>query len=295
MSLFSDTNFYINLAEQKKLSESIYWHTLLHMPTDTSEIDDPRFFLSPDGKTDAKAELIATINALIKDTRIDDNATACRFPARSFWLEKELGLKPKLRPKCEAFNKQMKKIDPHSVSLIFPAAYISSPASMFGHTFLRIDSSYNSKMLSYAINYAANANPDTENALVFTIKGLFGGYDGEYSLLPYYEKIKEYRDSEERDIWEYNLNLSQKQIEQMMRHIWEIENTYSWYYFFTENCSYNMLWLIEVANPEINLRKYFTYQVIPPETVHVVIEEVSSQKGILDHLAEQNYWPLKNI
>ena len=30
---------------------------------------------------------------------------------------------------------------------------------MFGHTFLRINSAYNSKLLSYALNYAADANP----------------------------------------------------------------------------------------------------------------------------------------
>lgn len=261
------------MAKDKDLAQSRYWHILLHMPTDTSEIDDQAFFLSPNGQRDAKGELDATIKALYSETRRDDNSTACKFPARKWWLSKELNLQDLPEVQCKGFDILMKKVDPQSASLIFPSAYINSPASMFGHTFIRIDSSYQSKMLSYAINYAANANSSTENGLVFAIKGLIGGYYGTYSLLPYYEKIKEYRDSEERDIWEYDLDLSPEELAQMMRHTWEIHDTYSWYYFFTENCSYNMLWLIEAAKPSVHLREYFNFQVIPPETIHVAVQE----------------------
>jgi hypothetical protein len=63
-------------------------------------------------------------------------------------------------------------MDPQSVTLVFSSAHINSPASMFGYTFLRIDSSYESKMLSYAVNYAAGADPDKENGMVFAVKGL---------------------------------------------------------------------------------------------------------------------------
>lgn len=264
---------YVSLAKEKKLSESRYWHLLLHMPDNESEIDDGNFFLASDGNVNASAELDATITALMNETVLDDNSTACKFPARKYWLENELHITDFPKTQCKYFDDSMKKIDPKSASLIFPAGFIQSPASMFGHTFIRIDSSYKSKMLSYAVNYAANANTETENGFVFAIKGLFGGYYGKYSLLPYYEKIKEYRDSEERDIWEYDLDLNEEEMKQMMRHIWEIRNTYSWYYFFTENCSYNMLWLVEVAKPSVHLREYFTYQVIPPETIHAMVDE----------------------
>lgn len=272
-AVIANIDSYLELAKNKELSQSKYWHILLHMPDNVSEIDDKAFFLSPNGKIDANAELQATITALYNETSFDDNSTACKFPARKWWLIKELNMQGLPKVVCKGYDTLMKKVDPQSASLIFPSAYISSPASMFGHTFIRIDSSYKSKMLSYAINYAANANSSTENGLVFAIKGLVGGYYGTYSLLPYYEKIKEYRDSEERDIWEYDLDLNQQELQQMLRHTWEIHDTYSWYYFFTENCSYNMLWLIEAAKPSVELRKYFNYQVIPPETIHVAVKE----------------------
>ncbi len=238
-----------------------------------SEIDDARFFLAKDGNVNPKSELEATIDALYNDTRLDDNSTSCKFPARRAWLEEELKINDFPKVNCEQFNLVMKKLDPTSTTLIFPSAHINSPASMFGHTLLRINSSYNSKLLSYAVNYAADADPKKENGVVFAIKGLFGGYFGEYSLLPYYEKLKEYRDAEQRDVWEYDLNLSKDETIRMFRHIWELNGTHSYYYFFTQNCSYSILWFIESARPSIHLREYFTYQVIPLETVHAAKSE----------------------
>lgn len=244
-----------------------------------SEVDDERFFLSPNGKSSAKDELDATIDALLNDKTFDDNSTACRFPARRAWLKEELSITELPEVKCEKYDAILKRLKPKSVTLVFPSAHINSPASMFGHTFLRINSAYDSKLLSYAVNYAADANPDEENAVLFAIKGLFGGYFGRYSLLPYYDKLKEYRDSEQRDIWEYDLDFSEDETLRMIEHIWELNETHSYYYFFTENCSYNMLWFLEAARESLHLREYFNYQVIPLETAHAAnLENIIKNK-----------------
>ncbi|MDF1876661.1 DUF4105 domain-containing protein [Sulfurimonas sp. SAG-AH-194-L11] len=255
------------------LAKDAYWQLLLHMNSGVSEIDDSSFFFSANGARDAEAELNATLDAFFSDEIKDDNSSICRFPARYAWFEEKLDAYDLPTASCPEYDKIFNRVDPKSVTFVFPSAHINSPASMFGHTFLRINSSYNSKLLSYAINYAANANMDTENGVIFAIKGLFGGYYGKYSLLPYYEKLKEYRDSEQRDIWEYDLNLTQEETVRMFRHIWELNGTYSYYYFFTENCSYNMLWFLEAARPKLQLRNKFLYQVTPLETVHVANEQ----------------------
>jgi len=248
-----------------------------------SEIDDVNFFFSDDGKTNAKNELHATLEALLNETRFDDNSSACKFPARKEWLKKELNITKLPKVVCSDYDNIISRLSPKSATLVFPSAHINSPASMFGHTFLRINSKYNSKLLAYAINYAAAADPSKENAIVFSIKGLVGGYYGHYSLLPYYEKLKEYRDGDNRDVWEYDLNLTQKEVLKMVRHIWELNGTHSDYFFFTENCAYNMLWLIEVARPSLQLRKSFKLAVIPLETIHV-----ANMAGIIE---KSNYRP----
>ena len=236
----------------------------------TSEIDDENFFLAKDGKTNPYAELNATYHQLITQIEETNTSIQCRFPLRTKWIKEQLNLNHLPKHQCTEFNKLYKNINPKSVTLVFPNAHINSPASMFGHTFLRIDSPLNSKLLSFAINYAAQANQNTENGFIFALKGLFGGYYGKYSLLPYYDKLKEYRDTEQRDIWEYKLNLTQKEIDDMIMHIWEIKDSYSYYYFFDENCSYNILWLLEIARPSIHLRDNFLYHVSPPETLFAI-------------------------
>ncbi len=250
-----------------------------------SEIDDAHFFFAVNGKTNAKDELEATLDALLHETRFDDNSTACRFPARKEWLKEKLSITDFPEVECIDYDNILSRLAPVSATLVFPSAHINSPASMFGHTFLRINSKYKSRLLAYAVNYAADADPDKENATIFAIKGLFGGYYGKYSLLPYYEKLKEYRDGEQRDIWEYDLDLSEDEVRRMVQHIWELNGTHSDYYFFTENCSYNMLWFIEAARPSIHLREHFNFEVIPLETVHVTKIE-----GII---TSDNYRPSK--
>jgi hypothetical protein len=283
LSLYSlTTDELIAQAHTQKLSESRYWHLLMHAPKSQSEIDDPAFFLSPQGKNNLRSELDATIRHLSEDVNRSEGSPYCRFPARRYWLEQELNVTfPK--GECRDYDALVRKMDPQKVTLVFPSAHINSPASMFGHTFLRIDSSMESKLMSYAINYAAHTE-DT-NGLLFAYKGLFGGYQGFYSMLPYYEKLKEYRDSESRDVWEYDLNLTPDEVMAMVRHIWELQYINSWYYFFDENCSYHMLWLSEIARPSVRLREHFWYYVIPPETVRAFEAE-----GLV---GEKHYRPSK--
>ncbi|MCX6075066.1 MAG: DUF4105 domain-containing protein [Campylobacterales bacterium] len=266
----TSTDELITQARSLKLSQSRYWHLLMHAPYNESEIDDETFFLAPDGKSNLSSELETIIRRLNEDTNRSNESVFCRFPARRGWLESELNTTFG-EGECTEYASLLEKMDPQKVTLVFPSAHINSPASMFGHTFLRIDSSMESKLMSYAINYAAQT--DETNGVSFAYKGLFGGYSGFYSMLPYYEKLKEYRDSESRDVWEYDLNLTHDEVMAMVRHIWELQRISSWYYFLDENCSYNMLWLAEVARARVHLRDHFSYYVIPPETVRAFEEE----------------------
>lgn len=284
-SLEASAEYYQQKAKALFLAESRDWAILLHMQDGVSQIDDENFFFAKNGKTDAQSELNATIEALLHERDFGDNSTACRFPARKAWIAQMLGDIKFPEVTCSEYEKVLNRLNPKSATLVFSSAHINSPASMFGHTFLRINSAYESKLLSYALNYAADADEKKENAFTFAFKGLFGGYFGKYSLLPYYDKLKEYRDIEQRDIWEYDLNLNEEETLRMVRHMWELNEIRSRYYFFTQNCSYNMLWFIEAAKKDLDLRKYFSFQVIPLETLHAVKSE--------DLIKEEFYRPSK--
>lgn len=307
LSIFGlDNTFIESLITQsktQKIAEKKEWKNLLHIDKTQSEIISPYFFLTPlPSKHLAQDELEATIRAFyqppsqvvvpeaIKKRRLkqitnfkehnialptrsihpDDYHALCRFPARFALLSQYLNFESLPEVDCAEFKAMRDYISPTKASIIFPTAHINSPASMFGHTFLLLDSHFQSRLLAFALNYQADANPNDENAISFALKGLFGFYTGSYSILPYYDKIKEYTNTESRDIWEYGLNLTQEEITQLYNHVWELSDAYSYYYFFNKNCSYNILWLLEVARPSLNLRAQFIYQVNPPETLFVL-------------------------
>ena len=262
-------------AEQKQLHRERYWDVLLHYKKTSagmkSLIDDPRFFLSPYGKKNPKAELEATISGFFEEETKGVEHPQCRFVARYTWLKKELMIDEAKLPhmECKAFKEALDLINPKSAVLIFPTAHINDPASMFGHTLIRIDSAYQSKLLSYAVNYSANTE-GASNSLTYALKGVFGFYKGFYSILPYYEKVNEYNNIDQRDMWEYRLNLSEEEVLRMVMHIWELKDIYSYYYFFDENCSYNLLFLFEAARPSVNLTDKFGFWVIPIDTIRAV-------------------------
>jgi len=251
------------------------WDVLLHYRPHGSGresiIDDPRFFLSPAGRHDPAAELAATIRGFSADAAMGDEHPRCRFPARYEWLRSELHVDVAMLPEpvCAKLDESLAAVDPRSAVLVFPAAHNNGPASMFGHTLLRIGSSYKSELLSYAVNYAAHSS-DT-NGLIFAYKGIFGKYPGYYSILPYYEKVKEYNDLEHRDVWEYALSLTAAEVRRMVLHIWELQGIASEYYFFDENCSFMLLFLLESARPSLRLTEEYwqrwSFWVIPADTI----------------------------
>jgi hypothetical protein len=142
---------------------------------------------------------------------------------------------------------------------------------MFGHTLLRINPISVSDLLSHAVSYAAITGE--KPGFFYALKGLLGFYEGRYSNLPYYEKVKEYNDIEQRDIWEYHLNLTPEEAYKTFLHVWEMKDFYSDYYFFDENCSFELLFLIEAGRPSLRLTDEFygkaRFWVIPVDTVRV--------------------------
>jgi hypothetical protein len=143
---------------------------------------------------------------------------------------------------------------------------------MFGHTFLRIDSRLGTPLLAFAVNNAALTDPE-DGGVAFTLKGMLGGYDGYYSVLPYYEKVREYASIDQRDMWEYALNLTPGEVRLLLLHLLELKDIAADYFFFDENCSYNLLFLLDAARPEARLTdRMDRLWVIPMDSARAVLE-----------------------
>ena len=268
-------------ATAARLADEREWHVLLHYRPNllgrgfTSMQDDPGFFMSPEGKTDPQAELTATLAQFFSDELVgrSKQPAQCAFVARYHWLKEKLQFdEGRLPPQpCERFTRWFNEFNAQSISVIFPTGFMNNPASMFGHTFLRIDArgqTPQTRILDYTINYAAEVPPNAGPEYAF--KGIFGGYPGHFSTIPYYLKVQEYRDIENRDIWEYRLDLTQEQVRRLLMHTWELGNAFFDYFFFDENCSFHILSLIEAAEPSIHLIDHFPFYAIPVDTVRLL-------------------------
>ncbi len=269
----------VSAIDEKMLSVSrmTQWAHLLHYREHPfslrymSQADSPEFFLAPDGKTSLLAELKADLQAFLQTGMAADESAQCHFPARYQWLKKQFPELPFVDQSCPAFAEWRDELEAHAVTLIFPASHINSPSSMYGHTLIRLDreSEQRSKLLSYAVNFAANADP-TDNELVFSYKGLTGGYPGVVSVMPYYVKTNEYQHMEYRDVWEYRLDLTAEEVAQFVRHIWETQDSYFDYFFFDENCSYRIIALLDASSERIDLADDFKYKAVPVDTIRAL-------------------------
>ncbi|WP_412461446.1 DUF4105 domain-containing protein [Pseudomonas sp. SC11] len=265
-------------ARVQRLAADRYWIALGHYETAKlggwrSYVDDDKFFLAGDGAHHPDRELRATVDALYAPASLGDKHAQCVFPARTRWLREQLQLTDLPTPDCQEYQRWYADVAPHSAVLIFPAAYLNSPSSMFGHTLLRIDKadtrSNDTTLLSYAINFGAYIE-GSDNSILYAWKGLMGGYPGLFAMMPYQEKLSEYRSLENRDLWEYQLDLTPEETGRMVEHVWELKQVQFDYFFFDENCSYRLLELLQVARPGLDLTSQFPLTAIPTDTVKAV-------------------------
>ncbi len=273
----SAQQFTLENAERLNLSQHETWLALLHHKRETvfrnviSQVDDDKFFFHPEGKSDAKAELISSINAFFKEPQ--SGHAQCLFPARWWWLKQQVNLGGAYDVRCPQLEAFMRRVAHDKLVLVFPTMYLNNPGSTFGHTFLRFDSDEKSNLLSKTLNYAARVDK-TDNILNYVRKGVFGGYTGFFRMRSYFETVQEYNNIENRDIWEYQLAFSKKEIEQLVRHVWEIKDIDFDYYFFKENCAYRLLAMLDVVRTGMQLtgEGKFPVYAIPVDTVRALDE-----------------------
>ncbi|MEN9530424.1 MAG: hypothetical protein RI932_2297, partial [Pseudomonadota bacterium] len=280
-----------NTPELAVLAQEMQWKKiLLYAPTwmfgKKSLVDDPGFFLADDGKSNPESELKATLKAFEQGSVAERQEALCRFPARRAWLESQLGRafadpqKDNASEVCRRLTYFRKTVDANKVSLIFSSYYPGNPASLFGHTLLklakvqRVGESRN-ELLDFGLNHAAH--PTTFNPLLYAPMGLAGAFPGYISLLPYYVKVQEYNNAESRDLWEYELSLEPQEIQLLLNSVFELSSYRIDYFYFDDNCSLMMLALLDVARPSLQLVEKFNAWVVPGDTIRVVY----NQKGLV--------------
>ena len=270
-SLFSfSTEALIKEAKSLRIANLPYWSKLLHYENNKSIINNQEFFLSKDGKTDLEDELVQTIQYFQ-----DDSKYICKYPARYKWLNSKLDL--------NITNKNCHELDDFlkpafkNISIVFTTERYNSPASVFGHTFIKLESN----TIPYVIDYTAKV-PDRINSFMYAYNGLTGKYKSKYKLMSFFYKDYEYRNSEFRDLMNFNLEFNEDEINNILLHLFEIKNTDQDYYFISRNCSSELIKLLDMGSYNTQLSNDLDLVTLPIDIVYILkkhnlVREISTQ------------------
>lgn len=239
----------------KSLAKHPQWQHLLFYKNGNAEVISPDFYLTkPKSHSkrdfDPYAELMATIE------QISDESVVCKYPARYLWLKHHI----------PALNVNLKNCsqlpDPNQeVSLILVSNYLKNPASSFGHVLVKTNKPINNAddiinnvrelsskdLLNNSYNFGARI-PANENGAMYAIKGLFGLYDAGFSETEFFKQDAVYSKNEQRDMWEYVLNLEPFETQLLNYHLYEAKSARFDYYFIKQNCGYRSGEILELIS-----------------------------------------------
>jgi hypothetical protein len=276
---------YLEKIKEYQLDQDPQWQRLLHYARSPlgiwkSQIDDPQFFLSPKGETDPQAELLATFEALqdpVENFAANEHPI-CRFPGRKRYLEQKIGLPDNFfpTPSCPLYQTFINRLQAETISIVFSSYYTNSPGSAFGHTLFKIGRKKSSPiqesdLLDYGIGYGADIHDI--DPVRYGIYGIFGGFNGTFTNVPFYYKVREYNDFENRDLWTFDLKLTALERDLLIDHLWDVGAIKFNYYFFTQNCAYHMLSVLDAAAPRLSLIDRMPIWAIPGDSIKVLFQE----------------------
>ncbi|WP_413577178.1 DUF4105 domain-containing protein [Bdellovibrio sp. HCB290] len=275
-------------ALKLNLDQDPQWLNLLNYRRDDwftkqSQADSPLFFFAKEGKRSPRMELEATIHAVFDpevtrkspEGNLQERAQ-CLFPGRFLYLKRKLPQVEWPKVSCQRFENFRGILDAHSATYVFSSYYMNNPASAYGHSFLRLNrgsSSLNEKkyeLIDFGVGFSGV--PEGATPASYAIMGLMGMFTGRFEIQPYYFKVREYNNFESRDLWEYDLALSQDEVDLLVAHVYELQQAHFDYWYFTENCSYRIIAALDTVRPSLHLIDRTKRAVLPGDTMVMVYD-----------------------
>jgi hypothetical protein len=287
---FIYTILYAQYREEDKKSLSIdkTWLSLLHYGVDgkKSTILSKRFFLSSEGNLKPEEELKATIHAYKTNKR----NIICKYPARYLWLSEKLEWKDYSQKisQCYAYKNWDLIHNVSSVSAVFVNGFLGNPASSFGHSFIKLNkknlnkkNSNQNTLLDHTISYGAKL-PKKYTMLSYIYNGLTGGYTAAYTDQYYYMNDMAYSNQEFRDMWEYQLNMTDAKKKLFLAHLWELRGVEFQYFFLNRNCGYMVSELLDIVYDE-HIRNKALGWYVPSETFYTLERYGNKIESVIYH------------
>ena len=234
------------IASQKSSPDPI-WNLLLHSRQGKPQITDPAFLLSVDNFSE-QTELSLTL----KLYKSDPEKTFCRYPARITYLSEKLGFKlaDNRFQHCNELQQCLLHVPFQQLDLVFASEVLSSASSMMGHIFLKA-SGHNFRDVAVSHSLAYFTEITTINPAKLIIESTITGMPGFFSVRPFDDDLLQYKEKEQRNVWQLKLVASASQLHLLQLHIWELNQISLTYYFQSFNCATLTLEMLALLNPDI--------------------------------------------
>ncbi len=261
-----------------RLADKKTWRVLLHIDKEGNHKIGSKDFYFTVSPINPKDELIATI-----ENKNCENI--CRFPARYFWISKELDLNISF-DHCKHLSEYIEQIENSSLSYVYVSSYLGSPVSYFGHSFLRIDRPSN-PMFSWTIGFAAKI--DTSHLWQTVKDGLSSNLKGVFIFKEFYKVLDEYNNYEQRNVVIYPLRYPPDKVKLILLHFYELYGLNIEYGLFRNNCAYWVLNLLDIGNDKEDLMRDASKVILPKDIVGIL-----SKHDLILNSETKTYTPLVN-
>lgn len=218
-------------APLEELAQKSQWQALLHVRHGQPQVNDAGFLLTA-GHFSLEGELKATTELLQRD-----KAALCRFPGRAQWLAQQgVDIDIAALDACPEVAEFRHYVPIEKVDLVFASESITTPASMLGHTFLRLSGKDTDGLWQeHAISFYTDS--DTLNFPKLLFDSLVVGKRGFFALTPYTPIARRYLSEEQRSLWHFSVRFSPEQRELFRLHLLELKHAKLTYFFQDYNCA----------------------------------------------------------
>lgn len=207
------------------------WEALLHLDRQQPQIKDRSFLLSGSAFS-PRSEMLATLEHL---WGLQAGAV-CRFPARYLWLQKQLKLPELPLDQCPDWVELSTRAPLETLSLVFVSESVSLPASMMGHSFLKLAGRNPAgEAVEHVISFYTPA--ESYNLPKLYWEAMVSGKDGVFALAPFDEVARKYLELEKRNLWVFELQTRPEDRQLIQAHLLELKQTKLLYWFHSYNCA----------------------------------------------------------
>lgn len=249
ISQIAHAQILLSASQLNEIAYSDQWLALLHLDNGQPIITDPKFLLSIDDFS-PKNELLKTLELFSTQQSSHDN-DQCRFVARAEYLQEGLNIALGFDDtKCIDYIEFRSRAPADKVSLIYASENLTQPSSMLGHSMLAISGkNYEGDWVDHAISFFTDL--DTINIGSILWDTLYVGKPAHFVIEPLNKSLNYYSRNEQRNIWQYNLDLTDYKKNLLHKHLWELRNLNIDYLFHTHNCATFSFDIVSVAKPEL--------------------------------------------